>query len=97
MTDERCLIENLSRCRFVPGSFNKRFVRDLASGPEDAVLTVKQRQTLWKIGWRWRRQLPRTCVEAMEKRRRQSDEQLAFEDQLDMTPDVSEFFMKKDN
>jgi hypothetical protein len=62
MTDsERILASELVACRFVPGSFEKRFARDLASIarelPEKAI-TVKQTRWLRILHHRFRRQIP---------------------------------------
>lgn len=57
MTDQqRKWIEELSHCSFYPGSYDKRFVRDLASQPRDKELTEKQAAFLERIAWRYRKQ-----------------------------------------
>lgn len=58
MTYERIAIEALARCSFLPGSWDKRFARDMAATAEDYRLTAKQRQCLWKMAWKYRRQMP---------------------------------------
>jgi hypothetical protein len=48
----------LNRCTFLPGSFAKRFVRDL-SGKEDKQgyeLSEKQKRYLWKLVYQYRKQ-----------------------------------------
>jgi uncharacterized protein (TIGR02996 family) len=57
MTDERCAIELLGRCRLLPGSWDKRFIRDLNDRPEDYRLTTKQRAHLWRIAFKFRKQM----------------------------------------
>ena len=49
-------IAELSRCSFYPGSYDKRFVRDLATYPPDKELTEKQAAFLHKLAWRYRKQ-----------------------------------------
>lgn len=57
MTDQqRKWIEELARCSFYPGSYDKRFVRDMESQPADAVLTEKQAAFLHRLAWRYRKQ-----------------------------------------
>lgn len=57
MTDERMAIENLYRARMAPGTWDKRFVRSLYENPEDYRLTPKQRANLWRIAFKYRRQI----------------------------------------
>lgn len=50
----------LTGCRFVPGSPDKRFVREVSEGvANDDIdrLTPKQRRYLWRLVWRYRRQI----------------------------------------
>lgn len=49
-------VAELSHCSFYPGSYDKRFVRDLASYPPDKALTEKQAAFLHKLAWRYREQ-----------------------------------------
>jgi hypothetical protein len=49
-------IAELSRCSFYPGSYDKRFVRDLESYSPDKELTEKQAAFLEKLAWRYRKQ-----------------------------------------
>ena len=67
MTDERIAIEALSRCRFMVGSWSKRFARDLAAMPENQVLTPKQRLALWRTVKKFRRQLHERIVKAADE------------------------------
>lgn len=48
----------LSGCTFLPGSFDKRFVRDLSSLPDKEAkeLTDKQKRYLWKLVYKYRKQ-----------------------------------------
>lgn len=52
----------LSSCRFAPATFDRRFARDVAAFPAEAVLTPKQRACLWRLVHRYRRQLPAGVV-----------------------------------
>ena len=57
-TDEdRASIEKLSHCRFVPASFDKRFVRGMASQISSGEITEKQRAYLVKLIHKYRRQI----------------------------------------
>jgi len=87
MTNERIAIEALARCTFLPGSWNKRFAKGLAAQPEGTLITVKQRQCLWKLVHRYRRQMPPICLEFLKARDEMDLAQLGFEDQLDSAPD----------
>ncbi len=87
MTNERIAIESLAYCTFLPGSFNKRFAHNLNSYPEDKLLTVKQRQTLWKLVNRYRRQIRTEIVhEEVARREAMDPTALTFEDMLDSDP-----------
>ncbi len=61
MTDEqRKLALRLRRCTFLPGSYEKRFVRAMAAAAKnkpELVLTEKQADFLAKVAHRYRRQL----------------------------------------
>ena len=50
-------IQALARCSFQPGSWVKRFVRDLAAMPVDTVLSDKQLAALNRTAWHYRKQL----------------------------------------
>ncbi len=65
--EQHDLIHKLSRCTFLPGSYEKRFVRDLSSCPPEQELTEKQARFLLKVGWRYRRQLIKKFGEAPVK------------------------------
>lgn len=60
-------IQALARCSFQPGSWPKRFVRDLASYPPDKDLTEKQQAALARVAWHYRKQLVRHGI-AIETR-----------------------------
>ncbi len=60
LTDlDRAAAFQLADCTFRPGSFEKRFARDIASlvALGRAVLTPRQLYYLWKLCYRFRRQL----------------------------------------
>lgn len=58
MTDYQwALIRALAKCTFYPGSFDKRFMHDLAEKPKTAELSEKQDLQLRRIGWSKRAQL----------------------------------------
>ena len=52
-------IADLTFCRFTPGSWDKRFARDMGErvsfGPTS--ITAKQYAWVWKLAWKYRRQL----------------------------------------
>jgi hypothetical protein len=57
MTDQQQRwIEELSHCSFYPGSWDKRFVRDLATFPPEQELSEKQAAALARVAWRYRKQ-----------------------------------------
>jgi hypothetical protein len=49
----------LGRCTYLPGSFDKRFGRDMAARAErkDAQITEGQAAQIWRQVWRYRRQI----------------------------------------
>jgi hypothetical protein len=49
-------LQLLSRCTFLPGSFEKRLVRSLAALGTHDLLTEKQAACLEKLAWKYRRQ-----------------------------------------
>jgi hypothetical protein len=51
------LIKRLNGCTFLPGSFEKGFVRGLAAKSLDDTLTEKQLMLLGQIRYRYRKQL----------------------------------------
>lgn len=54
------IINNIyNRVRFIPGSWDKRFIRDLYSGTGKE-LTPPQSEWLYRILYKYRKQLPRT-------------------------------------
>ncbi len=61
--DEIIIALNLDQCTFLPGSFEKRFARDLCiqakTNPEKE-LSEKQREYLFLMLKRYRRQIPAT-------------------------------------
>ncbi len=57
---ERRIIEALGRCSFLPASFDRRFARDMLWQLQNVakpVLSPKQRETLWKLAKKFRRQM----------------------------------------
>lgn len=55
MTDQQQKwVQQLARCSFLPGSYEKRFVRDLEGYAPDKELTEKQAAFLEKIAYRYR-------------------------------------------
>lgn len=56
--DEKRAALALEKCTYLPGSFEKRFARDMAGiARGTAEITVKQRGWLWKQVHRYRRQI----------------------------------------
>ena len=63
MTDaQREMVTALQRCSFLPGSFDKRFVRDVAAQERD--LTVRQDECLRGLAHKYRRQIGR-CLDPL--------------------------------
>ena len=58
---EKDMLLSLSKCTFLPGSWEKRFVRNLhqRSQSKDPTLTHKQREWLVEIAYRYRNQIER--------------------------------------
>lgn len=54
---QRAILRDLARCKFYPGSFEKRFVHDLNSRPDDYPLSEKQAAFLDKTHHRYREQI----------------------------------------
>jgi hypothetical protein len=52
-------IHKLERCRFLPGSWDKRFVNGMVYLSEYAMLTAKQEEWIDKMLYRYRKQLAR--------------------------------------
>lgn len=50
-------IQALNRCTFLPASYVKRFVRDMAAKGPDDTLTEKQEAFLKKVTWNYRKQI----------------------------------------
>lgn len=66
--DQITKAQALSRCRFLPGSNAKRFVRDmarLASEKPDQELTERQRKYLDDLFHSYRRQIGRAYLEIL--------------------------------
>ena len=60
--EHREKLERLSRCSFLPGSWDKRFVRDVL-GSE--AITARQAETIDRLYHRYRRQTQRTPLPGM--------------------------------
>lgn len=54
---QKAIIRDLNRCTFLPGSYEKRFVRDMATKPDDYELSEKQAAFLDKVHHRYREQI----------------------------------------
>lgn len=66
MTDkQQAQIKLLIGCTFLPASYPKRFVRDMAGRPADYELTVNQAAYLDKLMWQYRRQIGIGKVKAL--------------------------------
>ena len=59
---QRKKVNELNRCTFLPGSYAKRFVRDMHSTPDDQELTVKQAYYLDKLYYNYRGQITRNVM-----------------------------------
>jgi len=63
---ERSIAIALGRCSFLPGSWDKRFARDLAIVAErspEIAYTERQSAHLLRLAHKYRRQLPSTIIE----------------------------------
>lgn len=59
MTDlEKKVLNRLANATFLPGSFDKRFIRNMAATWTERDLTVKGRDYLLKMLHRYKRQIP---------------------------------------
>lgn len=71
----------LSRCSFLPGSWDKRFCRDMAFIAEhsrEVELSEYQNSNLLRLAWKYRRQLPTAIVElALDEMERNADRRVA--------------------
>lgn len=72
MTDrERYAARCLARCTFRIASYNKRFARAMGAiaNEDDGALTQNQRNNLWRLVYRYRRQIPddELIAEALQK------------------------------
>lgn len=81
MTDiERAAVAGLWRCTFLPGTWDKRFSRALAKRDASKPLSEKQQEWLWKLVWKYRRQIPEQRV--ILHAQRQIDPNVAQAEQL---------------
>lgn len=55
--DEIRIIKKLMGCRFLPGAWEKRFIRTLYGYPDSAELSAEQAHTLRCIEYRYRKQI----------------------------------------
>jgi len=53
------VLHDLSRCSFLPASYDKRFIRNVNSEANSIGVTEKQRPEIWRIALRYRKQLKR--------------------------------------
>lgn len=60
-------LQALKLCTFYPGSWTKRFVRDLSALPQDAELTERQAEWVEKVAYRYRRQIGRRASPTITK------------------------------
>jgi hypothetical protein len=58
-------IQALQRCRYLPGSWQKRFVRWLATIRRDTELSPTTVERLWRLAASWRKQLPLPVVQSI--------------------------------
>lgn len=74
--DELKACKALNYCTFQPGSWDKRFVRNLfqemwhepTRAKQDATITDGQREWLWRLVWKYRRQIrDKTLVDIGEE------------------------------
>lgn len=59
----------LAQCTMMPGSWEKRFARDMASiaaARPESNLSPKQMEWITKLSWRFRRQMPQHLVPAQD-------------------------------
>jgi hypothetical protein len=57
--EQRHTLRQLARCTMLPGSWDKRFVRDLIGYSDDQVLSPRQAAMVEKLSHRYRRQISR--------------------------------------
>lgn len=58
MDDERLRkVKYLANCTFLPGSYQKRFVRDMSTRPADYEPTIRQALFIDKLYFMYRRQI----------------------------------------
>jgi len=53
--DEMLAVDNMRFVRYLPASFEKRFMRNISNGD---VITDKQAPHLWRLFFRYRKQVP---------------------------------------
>lgn len=53
----RLKVNYLSKCSFLPGSYEKRFVRDMAKHSEDYELSIRQAHYIDLLYWMYRKQI----------------------------------------
>lgn len=66
--DEQRMATALGRCRFSPGSWQKRFARHLYAQAiaSEPIISAKQAELLRKVVVSWRRQIPKPIVDLAE-------------------------------
>lgn len=50
-------VKYLERCSFRPGSYEKRFVRDMHGRPDEETLTIRQAHFIDVLYWKYRKQI----------------------------------------
>lgn len=78
-SDERVLVYALSDCSFTPGSFDKRFARDLRAraGEDQPQISEKQAALLRQLIHRYRRQILVQRVPVAERHLLETKEKVA--------------------
>ncbi|HEX2868777.1 MAG TPA: hypothetical protein VHO03_17180 [Ignavibacteriales bacterium] len=71
----------LGRCRFLPASWNKRFAQDMSSlACTGGEITEKQRTCLWKVVYRYRRQISDPEILSIAKEKENGQASLPFKE-----------------
>lgn len=60
--EQRSKLDDLAGCTMLPGSWDKRFVRDMRGRPDDFEPTEKQATMIDKLHHRYRRQIGRNAA-----------------------------------
>lgn len=68
--DQKTMALHLGVCTFVPGSYDKRFAKNmwfLATENADQAITDRQHSCLCRLTYRYRRQIPKDVVAIAER------------------------------